>query len=93
MEGAPATGEAAQKAVSRVPVDLNLFLNAKKTLTIGAEAFVDGDVGASGPTGAVIFTSASGQRSSSNAVANRIDVQAAARANVGETRVITIRQA
>jgi hypothetical protein len=77
-EGTPSTGKTAQEAVSRVPLDLNLFLNAKKTLTIGAEAFVEGDVGASGPTGAVIFTASSDQSSSGNAVANRIDVQAGA---------------
>lgn len=76
----PATGAAEQEAVSAVPANLNLFLNAKKTLTIGAQAIVNGDVGASGPTGTVIFDTSSQQGFFGNAVANRMDVRIGASA-------------
>lgn len=53
--GEPRTGAAEQAAVTPLPSNLSLVLNARNRLTFSAAANVTGDVGASGPTGSVLF--------------------------------------
>lgn len=58
----PGTAAAQQAVVNPpLPSNLNLILNAKTTLTVGAFTQVSGDVGASGLNGSVLFDVSSSQ--------------------------------
>ena len=70
------TGTAEQEVVNPpLPSNLNLVLNAKTSLTVGAFAQVFGDVGSSGPNGSVLFDVSSSQGCcSGNVLANTVTV-------------------
>ena len=71
----PLTGAAEQLVINSLPNNLNLILNAKTTLTIGALAQVNGDVGSSGLTGSVLFDVSSSQGfGGHNVLANTVKV-------------------
>jgi hypothetical protein len=74
------TGAAAQPVLSSLPGNLNLILNAKRAVTIGALASVSGDVGSSGDTGSVLFDVSSTQGFGGNVVASAIEVRVGAQA-------------
>ena len=70
------TGTAQQAVVNPpLPPNLNLAVNAKTSLTVGAFAQVFGDVGATGPNGSVLFDVSSSQGCcSGNVLANTVTV-------------------
>jgi slime mold repeat-containing protein len=71
------TGVAEQPVINPpLPSDLNLILNAKTTVTIGALAHVDGDVGSVGLNGSVLFDVSSSQFccGGGNVLANTVTV-------------------
>ncbi len=71
------TGAAEQAVVDPpLPSNLNLILNAKTTVTIGAFTSVNGDVGSSGLSGSVLFdvSSTQGFFSGFNVLANTVTV-------------------
>jgi hypothetical protein len=70
----PQTGTAEQAAVTQLPPDLNLALNAKTSLTIGAFAQINADVGSSGLSGSVLFDAGSSQGVFNNVLANTVTV-------------------
>jgi hypothetical protein len=72
----PSTG-AAEQAVTTTPLpgDLNLILNAKATITIGAFTGVSGDVGSGGLNGSVLFDVGASQNFGGfNVLANTVTV-------------------
>lgn len=61
-DGPQATGAAKQESISQpLPGNLNLILNAKTTVTIGAFSSVFGDVASGGLNGSVLFDISSSQ--------------------------------
>ena len=73
------TGAAEQPVINSLPKDLNLILNAKTTVTIGAFTEVVGDVGSSGLNGSVLFDVSSSQRGGNeNVLANTVHVRVGA---------------
>jgi hypothetical protein len=70
-------GTAEQEVVNPpLPGNLNLALNAKTSVTVGAFAQVFGDVGSSGPNGSVLFDVSSSQGCcSDNVLANTVTVK------------------
>jgi hypothetical protein len=76
------TGTAEQAVINPpLPSNLNLILNAKTTVTIGAFTRVNGDVGSVGLTGSVLFDVSSSQGftfPSFNVLANTVTVNAGA---------------
>jgi hypothetical protein len=71
----PPTGSAEQEVVNPPLPNLNLVLNARTTVTVGAFTNVSGDVGASGPNGSVLFDVSSSQGFGGfNVVANTVTV-------------------
>jgi len=79
MADAP-LGTTEQAAITPLPTNLNLALNAKTTVLIGSLASVDGDVASTGVTGSVVFdvSATQGYYSSYNALANTVEVRAGA---------------
>jgi hypothetical protein len=76
-DSSPSTGAAEQAVVNPpLPTNLNLILNTKNTITIGAFTQVNGDVGSSGRTGSVLFdvSSSQGFFSGFNVLANTVTV-------------------
>lgn len=69
----PPTGAAEQAVINQLPGNLNLVLNAKTTLTIGAFTQVNGDVASSGLTGSVLFDVSS--QGFGNVLANTVAVK------------------
>jgi hypothetical protein len=61
-----------------LPPNLNLILNAKTTLTVGAFTQVFGDVGSSGLNGSLLFDVSSSQGFDGNALANTVTVRTSA---------------
>jgi hypothetical protein len=58
----PSTGAAEQAVIAPpLPANLNLILNARTTVTVGAFASVNGDVGSGGLNGSVLFDVGSSQ--------------------------------
>jgi len=75
------TGAVEQQVINPpLPSDLNLILNAKGTVTIGAFTQVLGDVAGSGLSGSVVFDVSSSQGFSNNALANTVNVRVSASA-------------
>ncbi|HEX3758367.1 MAG TPA: hypothetical protein VHW23_06655 [Kofleriaceae bacterium] len=76
----PLTGTAEQAAVTQLPPNLNLALNARNALTIGAFTQVSADVGASGLSGSVLFDVNSNQGffSGFNVLANTVTINTGA---------------
>ena len=74
------TGTAEQAVINPpLPSNLNLFLNAKNTLTVGPFTQVFGDVGSSGLSGSVLFDVSSSQTCcSGNVLANTVTVRTGA---------------
>lgn len=76
--GEPLTGAAEQAAISPLPTNLNLVLNARTSLTVSSAAHVAGDVASSGPTGSVLFDVGAVQDysyySGNNVLANSVHV-------------------
>jgi sugar lactone lactonase YvrE len=73
------TGSAEQAIVNPpLPSNLNLILNAKTTVTIGAFTQVFGDVGSAGLNGSVLFDVSSSQSFGGNALANTVNVRVGA---------------
>jgi hypothetical protein len=72
----PSTGAAEQPVVaSQIPSNLNLILNAKTTVTVGAFTSVNGDVGSAGLNGSVLFDVSSSQGFGAfNVLANTVTV-------------------
>jgi hypothetical protein len=76
---APDTGASQQEVINPALPNLNLVLNARTSVTVGAFTSVFGDVGGSGPSGSVLFDVSSSQGCcSSNVVANTVTVNAGA---------------
>jgi slime mold repeat-containing protein len=78
---APLPSAAAEQEVIAPPLpsNLNLILNAKTSVTVGAFTSVNGDVGGSGPNGSVLFDVSSSQGFGGfNVVANTVTVNTAA---------------
>ena len=69
-----------QAAIAQLPSNLNLMLNARNSLTIGAFTQVSADVGASGLTGSVLFdvSSTQGFFGGFNVVANTVTINTGA---------------
>jgi len=62
VDPSPSTSATAQEVIaSPLPGNLNLVLNAKTTVSIGAFANINGDVGSTGPNGSVLFDVGSSQ--------------------------------
>src|SRR4051812_42376249 len=57
----PTTGAAEQAVITPLPGNLNLVLNAKNTVAVGAFTTVSGDVASSGLNGSVLFDVSSSQ--------------------------------
>lgn len=76
----PDTGSAAQEAVTQLPPNLNLALNARTSLTIGAFSQINADIGSSGLNGSLLFdvNSSQGFFSGFNALASTVTVNAGA---------------
>jgi slime mold repeat-containing protein len=77
VDSSPPTGAVEQAAVSPpLPGNLNLILNAKTAVTIGAFTQVNGDVGSVGANGSVLFdvSSSQGFFSGFNVLANTVTV-------------------
>jgi hypothetical protein len=77
----PELSSGEQKAINPpLPPNLNLILNARTTVTIGAFSQVNGDVGSSGLTGSVLFdvSSSQGFFSGFNVLANTVTVNTGA---------------
>ena len=74
------TGSAEQEVINPpLPSNLNLILNAKTTLTVGAFTTVSGDVGSSGLSGSVLFDVSSSQGFGGfNVLANTVTVNTGA---------------
>jgi len=72
----PPTGAAEQAVVNPpLPSDLNLILNAKTTVTVGAFTTVNGDVGSAGLSGSVLFDVGASQGFGAfNVLANTVTV-------------------
>ena len=72
----PSTGGAGQAVISPpLPGNLNLVLNAKNTVTVGAFTTVSGDVASSGASGSVLFDVSSSQGFGAfNVLANTVTV-------------------
>jgi hypothetical protein len=77
---APPTGVAEQLVINSLPNNLNLILNAKTTVTIGAFTQVLGDVGSTGLNGSVLLDVSSSQSFGGNALANTVTVRVGASA-------------
>jgi hypothetical protein len=80
MADAP-LGTAEQAAITPLPTNLNLALNAKTTVLIGSLANINGDVASRGAAGSVIFDVSATQGyyySSYNTLANTVEVRAGA---------------
>jgi hypothetical protein len=79
-ETPPTTGTAEQAVVNPpLPGNLNLILNAKTTVTIGAQARVTGDVASAGLSGSVLFdVSSSQQCCSGNVLATTVAIKTSA---------------
>ncbi|HMG21445.1 MAG TPA: hypothetical protein VK607_09020, partial [Kofleriaceae bacterium] len=61
-DATPPTGTAEQEVINPpLPGNLNLVLNARGALTVATSSQVFGDVGASGPSGSVVFDVSSSQ--------------------------------
>lgn len=75
-------GTTEQAAITPLPTNLNLTLNAKTTVLIGSLASVNGDVASTGAAGSVIFdvSATQGYYSSYNTLANTVEVRAGASA-------------
>jgi prepilin-type processing-associated H-X9-DG protein len=74
----PHTGTAEQDAVTQLPPNLNLTLNAKSSLTISAFTQVSADVGSSGLSGAVLFDVSSNQSFFNSTLANTVTINTGA---------------
>ena len=73
------TGSAEQAVVNPpLPSNLNLILNAKTSVTIGAFTQVSGDVGSAGLNGSVLFDVSSSQSFGGNVLANTVNVRVGA---------------
>lgn len=71
---APLTGSAEQEAVTQLPPNLNLTLNARNSLTIGAFTQINADVGSSGLNGSVVFDTSASQSFFNNLLANTVTI-------------------
>ncbi|MBC7973511.1 MAG: hypothetical protein H7138_00895 [Myxococcales bacterium] len=77
----PQLGAAEQAAINPpIPADLNLILNARTSVTIGAFTQVSGDVASSGVNGSVLFdvSARQGFFSGDNLLANTVNVRVGA---------------
>lgn len=80
MADSPQTGGVEQAVINPPLPPLTLILNAKNTLTIGAESQVFGDVAASGPSGTLAFDVGASQSFFGNTVANTVTIAVSATA-------------